>query len=171
MEITKQNLYRSVEDLGRIYVDHMRVYYGTRYVQIKMIPKDTQQPLGMALPGDLSFNQPFDFGVLSEIPLSLQLDVGASAYWSEIASMQTLDNLLMQNKIDLLSYLERIPNGYIAKKQELIERIKAQQQPQLQTTGTETPKPPLDTSIQEELPTGKGYSALQRSINETGVVR
>lgn len=98
----------------------MRNYYGVRYVQIRMNMKEKQMPLGIRLP-DQDFNRPFDFSVLKEIPMSIQLDVGASSYWSEIASQQTLDNLLVQNKIDLVDYLERIPNGYITKKQELLE--------------------------------------------------
>ena len=61
----------------------------------------------------------FDFSVLRQLPLNVKLDVGASSYWSEIASMQTLDNLLLHDKITLLQYLERIPQGYVARKQEL----------------------------------------------------
>ena len=55
--------------------------------------------------------------------MELKLDVGASSYWSEIAAMQTMDNLLSQGKIDIVDYLERIPDGYIAKKQELIDKL------------------------------------------------
>ena len=52
LELVKLNMYESIEDLGRIYLDHMRVYYGTRYVQVKMLTKDqlNAQPLGMTLP-------------------------------------------------------------------------------------------------------------------------
>lgn len=35
-EITKQNLYKSIEDLGRIYLDFMAAYYGKRKVQVSM---------------------------------------------------------------------------------------------------------------------------------------
>src|SRR5699024_10865537 len=126
MEITKQNLYKSIESLGRIYIDHMRNYYGVRNVQVNMNLHKDKMPLGIQLP-DQNFNRPFDFSILAELPVSIQLDVGASSYWSEIASQQTLDNLLVQNKIDLVDYLERIPNGYITKKQELIEKLKGPQ--------------------------------------------
>ncbi len=57
---------------------------------------------------------------------SIKLDVGASAYWSEIASVNTLDNLLTIGVIDVVDYLERVPEGYIIKKQELIDKMKAQ---------------------------------------------
>lgn len=171
MELTKQSLYQSVEDLGRIYIDYMRAYYGKRYVQVKFTTKGQNVPLGMNL-DDLTSNQEFDFSVLGKIPLSLRLDVGASAYWSEVASMQTLDNLLMQNKIGIVDYLERVPNGYITKKQELLERIKAAQgaaQIPQQDGGASAPL--LDMNQPMEIPVGRGNGALQRAINETGVTR
>ena len=38
--------------------------------------------------------------------------------------MQTLDNLLKMGHIDLVDYLERIPDGYVAKRQELLSKYK-----------------------------------------------
>ena len=66
----------------------------------------------------------FDFSVLEQMPLSIKLDVGGSAYWSEIAQINTLDNLLTQGKISVIDYLERVPNGYISDQQQLIETLK-----------------------------------------------
>ena len=168
-ESVKQNLYRCIESLGRIFIDHMRVFYGTRYVQVNMNIKQEQMPLGIQIPNQ-DFNRAFDFYILKEIPVSIQLDVGASSYWSEIATQQTLDNLLMQDKIDLVDYLERIPNGYVTKKQELIEKIKGQMQTVMQPQ-TATSMPPLDTSTELPVKGGSGYGELQRAINETGVVQ
>jgi hypothetical protein len=70
---------------------------------------------------------PFDFKRLSDVPMSLKLDAGSSSYWSETAAINTLDNLLTQGKIDFEDYLERMPEGYITKKQELIEKIRKAQ--------------------------------------------
>jgi hypothetical protein len=118
-ELTRQNLYQSLEDLGRIYIDFMGEYYGTRQVQ------DREEATGEADSTAAEVKtKAFDFGTLKETNLSLKLDVGASSYWSEIASMQTLDNLMMRGKIDLIDYLERVPEGYIVKKQELIDKIR-----------------------------------------------
>ena len=125
-ELTKQNLYRSVEELGRIYLEFMAEYYGVRSVSAPMprdIPEELSEFTGIR-PGDEA-ECSFDFGVLRSCPMGIKLDVGASAYWSEIASMQTLDNLLMQGKIDVLDYLERVPDGYISRRQELLEKLKA----------------------------------------------
>ena len=108
-ELTRADLYQAVEDLGRIYIDFMRVFYGERYI------------------ANGGGNRIFDFGSLAGLELSLKLDVGASAYWSEIASMNTLDNLLVRGKIDFADYLERVPDGYIPGRLELLEKAKATQ--------------------------------------------
>ena len=82
----------------------------------------------------------FAFDRLQTVPMFIKLDVGASAYWSEIASMQTLDNLLKLGHIDIVDYLERIPDGYVAKRQELLSKYKLrmEQQADAMTAGTET---------------------------------
>ena len=123
LELVKRNMYQAVEDLGRIYLDMMRVYYGCRLVQEPLSEREVDQPLGMQLPKETIDGQ-FDFSVLETMPISLKLDVGASSFWSEITVIQTLDNLLAKNKISLDDYLERLPEGYVTKKQELIEKIR-----------------------------------------------
>ena len=184
-EITKQNLYNCIEDLGRIYVDFMGNYYGTRYVEVTMpkdIPPEIQEFINIK-PGE-EITGEYNFDELKEHPMVMRLDVGASAYWSEIASMQTLDNLLMQNKIDLIDYLERIPDGYISMRQELLENLRsakeAAQAPQgmpgelppgagAPAGGSALREPLLDSGLKTPIPTGSGYGELQRSINRTGV--
>lgn len=118
-EITRQNLYQCIEDLGRIYIDFMAEYYGERYLPV---PKEAEEAIEFA-----QIEVPkFDYSVLKNMHFSIKLDVGASAYWSEIASVNTLDNLLTIGVIDVVDYLERVPEGYIIKKQELIDKMKAQ---------------------------------------------
>ena len=173
LELVKLNMYESIEDLGRIYLDMMRVYYGRRYVQVKSLTKQQlqNQPLGMNLQ-DVDVNVPFDFSILNKIPMSLKLDVGASAYWSEIMTVQTLDNLLMQGKIGIVDYLERIPEGYVGKKQELIQKMKSQEAAAVQQAAAMQNTPLIsEDSMNGEIPVqgGKGYGKLQRALNETGV--
>ena len=167
LELVKLNMYESIEDLGRIYLDMMRVYYGTRYVQVKFLTKQemNNQPLGMSIQ-DANFNTPFDFSILNEIPMSLKLDVGASSYWSEITTVQTLDNLLMQGKIELVDYLERIPEGYVSKKQELIDKL---QGAQAQMVGQQANGPVMGQGTELPVEGGSGYGQLQRALNKTGV--
>ena len=183
-ELTKNNLYESIEDLGRIYLEFMGEYYGERPVDVPItdaVPEAQQGMLQFAgIPQNQRIIVPFDFSALKDVPMQLRLDVGASSYWSEIASTQTLDNLLTQDKIDILDYLERIPDGYISKRQELIDKYSAmQQQAQMQPPmegGAENPGMPprgggqlVNTGAKEPIPTTRGYSELQRKVNRTGV--
>jgi hypothetical protein len=101
-ELTRQNLYGALEELGKIYIDFMGVCYGKRKTA----------------------RGKFDFAQLRELRVSLKLDVGSSSYWSEIAAMQTLDNLMARGYISLEDYLERIPDGYVPGKQELLEKMR-----------------------------------------------
>lgn len=170
-EITKQNLYQSVEDLGRIYVEFMAYYYGTRTVDV---PAEAVMPAEMLqfamVPQNQKMQVDFDFSELQDIPMFLKLDVGASAYWSEIASMQTLDNLLQLGQIDIVDYLERIPDGYIAKREELLAKYKQRLAPQMAPPMPEQGNPEGDIAdTGQEIPVegGAGNRQLQRAVAST----
>ena len=175
-EITKQNLYKSIEDLYRIYIEFMGEYYGKRYVDMTT-PEEVRQVydfIGQETPAEIPMQ--FDFSQLKDMPMHIKLDIGASSYYSEIASIQTLDNLLKMGKIDTVQYLERIPDGYIPGRRELINELKEQQrnamamQAQIQQGSPQNPggAPVAGDTTKDEIPTGGGYSALQRKVNETG---
>lgn len=171
MEMTKQGMYQQIEDMGKIWCDMMAAKYGTRVVSTTMdMDIAGQQPLGMQLPMQ-QFEEEFDFGTLREFTLSVKQDAGASSYWSEIASMQTLDNLLMNKQITLLQYLERVPAGYISKKQELIDEIKAPMAAPASVTGAGATGGSFGVPNIENMPVagGPGNGALQRALNQTGV--
>jgi hypothetical protein len=162
MELTKQNLLQSIEDLGRIYMAFMGNYYGKRYVEARN-PYDNKK-----------VTVEFDFSQLKKLHFNVELDVGASSYWSEIASMQTLDNLLMQNKISTVEYLKRLPAGQITDRETLIAVLQQAEMAQMgmmpQPMGEGgAPTLPVDES---EIPVrgGAGYGQLQRKINESGEV-
>ena len=125
-EMTKQNLYQSVEELYRIYLEFMAQAYGQRLVDMET-PAELEEAfafIGREKPEEISL--PFDFSQLKQHPMTLKLDVGASSYYSEIAAIQTLDNLLTGGHISALQYLERIPDGYIPARRALINEMKAQ---------------------------------------------
>ena len=157
MELTKQNLLQSIEDLGRIYMEFMGEYYGERYVEVDS-PFDRSR-----------IAVPFDFSILQNIHFSVDLDVGASSYWSEIASMQTLDNLLMQGKISTVEYLKRLPAGQITDRDTLIAVLQQEQQ-LAQQSAPQAGGPPNGTGDSAPVRGGAGYGQLQRKINETGQV-
>jgi len=183
-ELTKQNLYKSMEDMFRIYLEFMGEYYGKRYVDSPITSKEReavafaqQMNPDLEMPEEVPIE--FDFDLLKDHPVLLKLDVGASTYYSEIAATQTLDNLLQQGLIDIIDYLERVPDDRIPGRRALLEKKKrerdAAQQVQAAPAAGGQPIPgmPQTGAIQElgikpDVPTGQGYSNLQRTINKTG---
>ena len=74
-------------------------------------------------------NTLFDFGRLKNLFLKLNIDIGASTYWSELMQVQTTDNLFSKGIItDAVTYLEAIPNGYIKNKGDIIKKLKEKQE-------------------------------------------
>lgn len=109
LENIRRALYSFVEDIGMIWLDFMFAYYdGKRLVA---------SPEG-------EFKQ-FAFKKYKDCLFACRVDVGASSYWSEIASLNTLDNLLSQGHITFLQYLKRLPENIIPAKQQLIEEAEA----------------------------------------------
>lgn len=114
LSLTRQALLECVEELGQVYIEFMAAYYALR-------------PMAIEAPQGGTVEVPFDFSLLSAMPLQVELEAGESAYWSEIASVQTLDNLLMQGKISTVDYLKRLPAGHISQREELIRAIEQAQ--------------------------------------------
>lgn len=112
LENIKAALYQWVEDIGYIWLDMMIAKYGKRNITVTR--KGKREVI------------PFDFNQLKDVKFQLKIEVGPSSYWSEITQMQTLDNLLKDAKIDFIQYLERVPDGMIPKKEDLISDIKQQ---------------------------------------------
>lgn len=111
LENVKAAYYEFVEDCGRIMIDMMATYYGIRPVVI-------ESDLGREV-------EQFNFETLKGMWLHIKTDVGSASYFSEIASLQTLDNLLNNGMIEFVEYLKRIPDELIPQKQELINSIEA----------------------------------------------
>jgi hypothetical protein len=166
-ELTKQALYRSIEDLFRIYLEFMANFYGKRIVDVEPTESVSQALgfAGMSVPAAVPAE--FDFSILKDHEITIKLEAGASSYYSEIAAMQTLDNLLMNGHINAIQYLERVPDGYVPGRRKLIAELKAA------TVPPEMAAMPPDASggaalmaqQQIEMPTTGGYSELQRAIN------
>lgn len=189
-ESTKQDLYNAVEELFRIYLEFIGEYYGKRYVDAPPTEEMKQAAQFVGQPAPESVPVEFDFKVFKKHEFLIKLDTGASAFYSQIMAIQTLDNLLMNGHITPIQYLERIPGEYIPGKAELISEMKeaAEQQKMLQQiqsgmmqmgmnpAGMAPPEQGGDQNAakrggvpsipQEFEPTGgKGYGALQRAIN------
>ncbi len=114
LEGVKRSLYQFVEDIGLIWLDFLFAYYDdARLVPVRgESGKSGQKYL------------PFSFSSQRERLFGCRVDVGAGSYWSEITSLNTLDNLLKMGQITLAQYLERLPDNLIPKKRELLEEVR-----------------------------------------------
>lgn len=106
--------YAFYEDIARICGDIILNKYGVH--SLKMTKNGN------------TYYVPFDSKDYKHLMLSVRVDVGASTLWSVSTIIATLNNLLMQNGITMLEYLERIPAGYIIKKNELIKSVREREE-------------------------------------------
>lgn len=107
LQAQQERFYGFVEDVGLIWLDFIQHYYTAG----RMIPVEQEgQRVFVPIPDD----------ALTPYTMRLKLDVGPSSMWSEVQTLQTLDNLLKGGKLTLKQYLERIPDGHIPRKAELI---------------------------------------------------
>ena len=65
-----------------------------------------------------------DFSIFDGELIDATVDTGASRRFSQSLLINTLDNLLRTGHISFKEYLERIPDGIISRKSELLERAK-----------------------------------------------
>ncbi len=136
LENTRAGLHEWVEDIGAILLDMMGTYYGKRpIVREKVIDEPVLGAEGKQLidpmtgkPASTKVSrrvvEEFDFSVFKHLWLNISVDVGATTYYSEIAMVQTLDNLRRDGTLNIIEYLERMPDKLITRKQELIESLK-----------------------------------------------
>ena len=110
LENVKAAFYEFVEDCGKVIIDMMGTYYGIR-------------PVVITGPNNERSVETFNFDILKDMWLHIKIDVGNASYFSEVASVQTLDNLLNNGFIEFVEYLRRIPDEIIPNKQELITSI------------------------------------------------
>ena len=135
LENTRAGLHEWIEDIGAILLDMMGTYYGKRPLvrerTFEDISESNGQPMIDPMTGQMMAQQvtrrvveDFDFSQLKHLWLNIDAQVGATTYYSEIATVQTLDNLRRDGTLEILDYLERIPDKLIPRKQELIDAIK-----------------------------------------------
>lgn len=118
LELQRMGFYQFVEDYIRIFLDMMRVDYGIREVTYENENGESQRAF-------------YDFSRIGRFRWKLNVNIGASTYWSELMQMQTLDNLFAQKVItDPADYLESVPSQYVPNKQKLLAKIREQQQVQ-----------------------------------------
>ena len=137
LENVRAGLYEWVEDIGAILLDMMGTYYARRHVVVErefteLLTSPSGAPVIQSGTGLLATEKRcrkavecFDFSCFKDLWLKVSCDVGESTYFSEIALTQTLDNLRREGALNLVQYLERLPEGHIPRKRELIDELKA----------------------------------------------
>ena len=123
LELQRQAYYQFWEDCVLIMLEIMRVNFGIRPVTV-----DGYNEFGE----ETKVLREFDFDAKDYDGMQLTVDIGASAYWSEIAQAQTADSMLVNGIFtDPIMYLETIPDHFIKNKNKIISKIKEQQQMQM----------------------------------------
>jgi hypothetical protein len=139
LENTRAGLYEWLEDVGAILLDMMGTYYGLRpLVREREFREPVLGPGGVPQLGPdgtmvletvtRRVVELFDFSCFRDLWLKLRVDVGASSCFSEIAMTQTLDNLRANGTLDVIQYLERVPDRLIPRKAELVAELKKARQ-------------------------------------------
>ncbi len=107
LENIKRQLYNFAEDIGTCWLDFIFAYYDDK--RLMKLNEDEYRTVPLSRYKNCLFD--------------CRVDAGGAGYWSEIASLNTLDALLTAGKISMKQYLERVPETLIPKKAELLEEI------------------------------------------------
>ncbi len=110
--------YYFAEDNARIWGEMILKKYGKRTLRVTS-------------GGRVSYI-PFDADKYKDMMLTAHIEVGPSTLWATSTVISTLDNLLQLQAIDIVQFLERVPEGIIPKKQELINEIRSARKQQMQ---------------------------------------
>ena len=115
LELQRLAFYQFVEDYVRIIVDMICKDYGIRTIHYA--------------DGEVTADVQIDFGLMNPKAMELQVDVGESAYWSELTQLQTLDNLFGKGIItDAITYIESVPDKHLRNKKNILAKLKEQQE-------------------------------------------
>jgi hypothetical protein len=136
LENTRAGLYEWLEDIGAILLDMMGTYYGKRPV---VRDRDFEEPVlgpeGMPMLDPMTGTMQtdkvtrrvaveYDFSQFRRLWFNIRVNAGATNYFSEIAMVQTLDNLRRDGLLEAVDYFERIPDKLIPRKAELLQELR-----------------------------------------------
>jgi hypothetical protein len=148
LENVRAGLHEWMEDIGGILLDMIGTYYGNRPV---VRDRDFEEPVmdaaGMPqldpMTGQMQMTkvtrrvlEDYDFSKFKNLWFNVRVNAGATTYYSELAMVQTLDNLRHDGLLEALDYLERIPDKYIPRKAELIQDLRKRALTAAPTMGT-----------------------------------
>ena len=137
LENPRACLYEWLEDIGGILLDMMGTYYGRRPMirEVEMEEPVTDPATGAPRLGGATGTlvtrkvkrrvmTEYDFSAFKRLWFRVRVNAGATTYFSEIAMVQTLDNLRRDGTLEVADYLERIPDKLIPRKAELVRQLR-----------------------------------------------
>ena len=136
LENPRQGMLEWHEDIAKILLDMMGTYYGQRpIVREREFTEPVTGPDGAPMIDPMTGQmqtktvvhrviEDFDFSQFKNLWFNIKVNAGATTQYSEIAMVQTLDNLRREGTLEIIDYLERVPDKLIPRKQELIDAIK-----------------------------------------------
>lgn len=177
LENPKANMYEWYEDIGAIMLDMMGTYYGQRplvrdreFQEVVMGADGT--PMIDPMTGTMMQNtvtrrvlETFDFKQFKHLFLNIRVDVGATSTYSEISVVQTLDNLRRDGTLEVIDYLERIPDKLIPRKAELIAELRKRAQT-MQAQGLNANGQPMQPQS-----SGSGAPAMGAGLDEAKIIQ
>ena len=108
LETIKRRFYTYLEDVSAIWLD----FYKNKYKMArKVLSKDKEDILS------------FTGTDLKDVYLKTKVDIGASTQYSELSTIEVLDQLLSGGHINITQYLERYPADIIPRQDELIDEL------------------------------------------------
>lgn len=131
LQLQQQRFYAMLEDVGLIWLDFIQGFYKNgREIPIKTPEMETDNTGSIVkdekgkpkLTGkEVTEYVPIDEEKLKALTMKIKIEVGPSTMWSEIQTIQTLDNLLAAGHLTLKQYLQRMPSGLIPDSDKLAE--------------------------------------------------
>ena len=120
-----------------IFIDIIREMYGLREISREIeLPDGTKEKQIMD----------FDFSKIDYDSFDIKVNIGTANYWSQLMQVQTMDAFFKNGIIDdALIYLEHIPDGYVAEKEEIMEELKRKRE---QEDVLSTAVPPVSTDME-----------------------
>ncbi len=115
LQALQTRFYGFMEDLSRTWAEFWVMQYGKRALKI-------EDENGI-------WYLPFDGSRYRDVLISVQVDVGASTMWSEMESIQTLDNLFDRGIVTVEQYLSRLPKGIVPNLNGLLRELQSMPAP------------------------------------------
>ena len=125
------------EDMVHIFLDIIKEMYGKREIYTEIEDENGKK---------IKIKGEFDFSAVDYDSFDINVNIGAATYWSQLMQVQTMDAFFKNGVIDdALIYLEHIPDGYVAEKEEIMEELKRKRE---QEGALSTAVPPMSTNME-----------------------